>query len=181
MERHHIKFYHHLFTFTDFTELWLMKAKTTSTGQKIVTRQTRIAEPWSSVHSSQQHEILSKSIARRQVAILHLIWQWVLKEDLWDQKILFTDEGGKVGWWQSCLGQNSECSRPGAAGWWRRPSSTTRWSAWTSRWRTARGNRSDGSNVVSTLWGDELWVVLVVREVTRPQNIFTWLLVYCIF
>ena len=87
----------------DFTELWLMKAKTTSTGQKIVTRQTRIADPWSSVHSSQQHEILSKSIALRHVAILHLIWQWVLKEDLWDQKILFTDEGGKVVWWQVAL------------------------------------------------------------------------------
>ena len=72
-----------------------------------------------------------------------------------------------------CLGQKSECSRPGAAGWWRRPSSTTRWSAWTSSWRTARGNRSEGSNVVSMLWGDELWVVLVVREVTRQQNIFT--------
>ena len=118
-----------------------MRAKTTPTGQKIVTRQTRIADPWSSVHSSQQHEILSKSIAGRHVAILHLIWQWVLKEDLWGQKMLFTDEGGKVVWWQGCLGQNSECSRPGAAGWWRRPSATTRWSAWTSSWRTARGNR----------------------------------------
>ena len=31
----------------------------------------------------------------------------------------------------------------------------------------------EGSNVVSMLWGDELWVVLVVREVTRQQNIFT--------
>ena len=29
-----------------------------------------------------------------------------------------------------------------------------------------------GSNAIFMLRGDELWVVLVVREVTRPQNIF---------
>ena len=147
-----------------------MRAKTTSTGQKIITRQTRIADPWSSVHSSQQHEILSKSIARS-----HPPFDLTVSVE----RRFMAPKDPVYRWrWQGSLvtrlpSQKSKCSRPGAAGWWRIPSATTRWSAWTSSWRTARGNRSEGSNVVSMLWGDQLWVVLVVREVTRPQNIFT--------
>ena len=171
MERHHIKFYHHLFTLSQWFH-WTLVDESKDDINSTENCYEANAHCWSmELVETWESEQKYCEKTRRNRLLFDLTMSVEIR--FMGPKILFTDEGGKVVWWQGCLGQKSECSRPGAAGWWRRPSSTTRWSAWTSSWRTARGNRSEDRNVVSMLCGDELWVVLVVREVTRPQNIYS--------